>query len=80
MDVIFHLQENEGYLLFAKYPEVVFHFKLSKMYLTALVYISSHFEPIPVAEAMLVGLRRLCAGNKVKFMLAQLELSSAICG
>ena len=27
--------------------EAVFHFKLSKPYLTALVYISSHFETIP---------------------------------
>jgi hypothetical protein len=37
VEAVFHLPKNE----------VIFHFKLSKTYLTAFVYISSHFETIP---------------------------------
>jgi hypothetical protein len=44
VEVVFHLQENRGRLPFAK-NEV--RFKLSKPYLTALIFISSHFETIP---------------------------------
>ena len=55
MEVVFHLPKKE----------VVFHFKLSKPYLTALVYVSCHFETIPGGWVVSGG------GSEVEIRLAQ---------
>ena len=72
MEVVLHLQENGGSSSICQKNEIVFHFKHRKPYLTALVYISSHFETIPGGWVAGGG------GRELDIRLAQLELGLSL--